>query len=220
MTHARAARFIHRFNETRTGCERPSGICEEAFASVAAQTLPKRTVAALARMASVRQIAAIRIMVAVDNLSGDFARALLAATPSSQRSDDARGRQSHPDCVDQLARIERGLVQMQREAAELRLHHGDNLVHLVLAASVVRDWMMNEVVTTWLHSHYPESAIVLQRLANAADFAVEPGRPMKLPYSMARRPSDLRRRKVRVRSGAGTGTRQDHRIPASRVKQC
>ncbi|MDR6450496.1 UNVERIFIED_ORG: hypothetical protein ABIC54_000756 [Burkholderia sp. 1263] len=139
----------------------------------------------------------------MDNLSGDFARALLAATRSSQRSDDARGRQSHPDYVDQLVRIERGLVQMQREAAELRLHHSDNLVHLVLAASVVRDWMTNEVVTTWLHSHYPKSAIVLASLAKAADFAVEPGRPMKLPYSPARSPSEFRKRRVRRRSGAG-----------------
>ena len=199
MMHARAARFIHRSNETRPGCERPPGICEEAFASVAGQALPKRTIAALARMAPVRQVVAVRTMVAVDNLSGDFARALLAATRSSQRSDDARGRQSHPDCVDQLARIERGLLQMQREAAELRLHHDDNLVHLVLAASVVRDWMTNEVVTTWLHSHYPESAAVLERLAKAADFAIEPGRPMKLPYSPARSALEFGRRQVHRR---------------------
>lgn len=206
MTQARPARFIRRSNAARAGCERPPEICEEAFALVAGQTLPKRTVAALARMTPGRQVATAQTMVAVDNLSGDFARALLAATPSNERSDDARGRQSHPDCAGRLARMERGLVQMQFEAAELRSHYDDDLFHLALAASHVRGWMRNEVVTTWLYSHHPEFAVVLDRLVKAADFAIEPGRPMRLPYSPAASPSVSRKRKSGKRPAAGIRT--------------
>ncbi|ASV96810.1 plasmid partitioning protein RepB C-terminal domain-containing protein [Paraburkholderia aromaticivorans] len=207
MTQAQPARFIRRSNAAQAACERPLGICAEAFALVVGQTLPKRTVAALARMTPARQVAAARTMVAMDNLSGDFARALLAATPSSERVDDARGRQSHPDCATRLARMERRLIQMQLEAAELRWQYDDDLFHLALAASYVRGWMRNEVVTTWLYSHHPEFAIVLDRLAKAADFAIEPGRPMRLPYSPAASPAISRKDKSGRRSSAGIPTR-------------
>ncbi|WP_408505962.1 plasmid partitioning protein RepB C-terminal domain-containing protein [Paraburkholderia sediminicola] len=197
MTRARPARFIRRSSEARARCERPPEICEKAFALVVGQMLPKRTVAALARMAPARQVAVVRIMVAVDNLSGDFARALLAATSASERTDDARGRQSHRDCAGRLARMERGLVQMQREAADLRSHYDDDLVHLAVAASFVRGWMRNEEVTTWLFSHHAKFAVVLETLAKATDFAIEPARPMKLPYLPAACPAKSRKTKTR-----------------------
>lgn len=206
MTQARPAIFIRRSNAAQAGCERPSEICAEAFALVVGQALPKRTVAALARMAPARQVATARTMVAVDNLSGDFARALLAATPPNERVDDARGRQSHPDFAGRLARMEQGLVQMQLEAAELRSHYDDNLFHLALAASYVRGWMRSEVVTTWLSSHRPKFAIVLDRLAKAADFAIEPGRPMRLPYSPAAGPTISRKGKSGRRPPVGIQT--------------
>ncbi|MFM0502934.1 plasmid partitioning protein RepB C-terminal domain-containing protein [Paraburkholderia caffeinilytica] len=207
MTQAQPARFIRRSSTVRGGCEKPSEICAEAFALVAGKTLPKRTVAALARMTPARQVAAVQTMTAVDNLCGDFARALLAATPSSERVDDARGRQSHPDYAGRLARMERGLVQMQLEATELRSHYDGDLFHLALAASYVRGWMRNEVVTTWLSSHHPEFAVVLERLAKAADSAIEPARSMKLPYSPAARPAVSRKGKAGRHPTTGIQTR-------------
>lgn len=207
MTQARPARFIHRSNSAQAECERPPEICAEAFALVVGQTLPKRTVAALARMTPARQVAAARTMVAVDNLCGDFARALLAATPSSERTDDARGRQSHPDCAGRLARMEQGLVQIQLEAAELRSHYDNDLFHLALTASYVRGWMRSEVVATWLSSHHPEFAIVLDRLTKAADFAIQPGRQMRLPYSPVASPATLRKGKSARHPPAGIQTR-------------
>ncbi|WP_367117591.1 plasmid partitioning protein RepB C-terminal domain-containing protein [Paraburkholderia phenazinium] len=206
MTKARPARFIRR-SKAPPGCERPPEICAEAFALFVGETLPKRTVAALARMVPARQVTSARTMVAVDNLSGNFARALLAATPSSKRGDDARGRQSHPDSARRLARMEQGLIQMQLEAAELRSHYDDDLFHLALAACYVRGWMRNEVVTTWLHSRHPESAAVLDRLAKAADFAIEPRRPMKLPYSPAASPAAPHKNKSGRRPTAGAQAR-------------
>lgn len=203
MTQARPARFMRRSNAARGPCERPPEICAEAFALVVGQVLPKRTVAALARMTPARQVAVAQTMVAVDNLCGDFARALLAATPSRERGDDARGRQSHPDFAARLAGMERGLFQMQLEAAELRSHYDDDLFHLALAASYVRSWMRSKVITTWLGSHHPNFAIVLDRLAKAADLAIEPGRPMRLPYSPTASPAIERKGKSGRRPRAG-----------------
>jgi hypothetical protein len=124
--------------------------------------------------------------------------ALLAATPANERTDDARGRQSHPDCASRLARMERELVHMQLEAAELRSRYDDDLVHLALAASFVRNWTSNEVVATWLCSHRLKFAVVLGRLAKDSDFAIESGRRMKLPYSPPPMSVDSHKRRKKV----------------------
>jgi hypothetical protein len=86
MTQARPARFICRSNDSRGGRESVTALCEEAVALVVGLTLPKRTVAALGRMVPARQVAAVRIMVAVNNLSGDFARSP-AGSDACQRAD-------------------------------------------------------------------------------------------------------------------------------------
>lgn len=185
MAQTRPARFTNRSDKAGNGLARPSEFCEDAAAQVVGLTLAKRTVAALGRMVPARQAAAIRIMVAANNLSGDFARALLAATPAGERTDDARGRQSHPDCVSRLARIERELAQMQINAAGRRSRYEDDLVYLALTASFVRGWMNNAVVAAWLESHHSEFAGVLGRLATDSDFAIESERVMKLPYAVA-----------------------------------
>ncbi|MFM0658770.1 hypothetical protein [Paraburkholderia sediminicola] len=96
---------------------------------------------------------------------------------------------------------------MQLEAAELRSHYDEDLFHLALAASYVRGWMRNELVTTWLSSHHPKFAIVLDRLAKAADFAIEPRRSMRLPYSPLARPAVSRKGKSVRRPPASIQTR-------------
>lgn len=74
---------------------------------------------------------------------------------------------------------------MQRQATELRTHYDADLFYLVLAATFVRNWMGNEVVASWLRSNHPKFAVTLGRLAAESDFAIESGRPMKLPYAPA-----------------------------------
>ncbi|WNC95042.1 hypothetical protein RI103_34775 [Paraburkholderia sp. FT54] len=189
VTQAQPARFMHRSPKVGDEEKSPPGICEEAFVLFAPLVLPKRTVAALVRMVPTRQIAAVAVMNAVDNFSGDFARALLAATPASKRADDARGRQSHAECAARLARLELGLVQLQREAAELRSQYEADLVQLALTASFVRDWMKNKVVAEWIHLHHPDFAAVLENLVKASECAVVPGRKMKLAFSTASTPT-------------------------------
>lgn len=85
MTKAQSPRFICR--TVVAGGPVPQNLCPEAAAMVAEQTLPARTAQALEKMSPARQVEAVSIMVRQDNLTGDFARALLAATPASMRVD-------------------------------------------------------------------------------------------------------------------------------------
>ena len=161
---------------------------------LAGYRLPDRIVAALRRMVTVRQLAAVLVMVGADNCSGDLARALLAATPASQRADDPRGRQSDRHRARLLSGMEKGLTQMQETVQSLTPGYHDDLCCLALAASFVRGWMRDDVVTAWLQSHTPGGAATLGQLVSASETATAPKRRMKLPYAPATQAAYRRRR--------------------------
>ena len=183
MKKAQTPRFICR--TVGAGGPVPVNLCAEAAAMVAKQTLPARTAQALEKMSPARQVEAVSIMVRQDNLSGDFARALLAATPASMRVDAAHGHVSHPDCVRRLGRIVQRLTALQQDAQCLRSHHDGNLLLLTLAAGWARGWVRDAVIAQWLKSRRPDYAAVLERLVQDADYAIVPGRRMKLAYEVA-----------------------------------
>ena len=194
MTTARPARFVARAAETSTGRVAPPGICPEALALLAGYQLPDRTVAALRRMVTVRQLAAALVMVGANNCSGDLARALLAATPASQRADDPRGRQSDRHRARLLSGMEKGLTRMQETVRSMTPGYHDDLYCLALSASFVRGWMRDGVVTAWLQSCAPGAAATLSRLVSASETATAPKRRMKLPYAPATQAAYRKRR--------------------------
>jgi len=178
---ARTPRFICRTVATTDNVP-PGNLCEEAAAVVAGQALPVRTLRALGAMVAVQQVHTVSIMLRQDNLTGDFARALLAATPDNLRTDDRHFCRASPDCNRRLARTVRRLTAAQQEAELLRARHDDNLLVLALAAGWARAWIGDEVIALWLASRRPAELAVLKRIVDDADFAVAPRRHLKLPY--------------------------------------
>jgi hypothetical protein len=130
-----------------------------------------------------RQVFVAEVMIGQNNCSGDFARALLAATPAHLRIDDPRGRQSHPGRAKRLAVMERGLVKMQARAQDLTVAYNDELLLLALAASYIRGWIQNDVLRLWLRSRHPEDLVFLERLATRSDRSKKAKRSMKLSYA-------------------------------------
>ena len=183
MRKAQSPRFICR--TVSSGNRVPGNLCPEAAAMVAEQTLPARTAQALEKMSPARQVEAVSMMVRQDNLTGDFARALLAATPASMRVDAAHGHVSHPDCVRRLGGIVQRLTALQQDAQCLRSRHDENLLFLTLAAGWARGWVRDAVIAQWLQARRPDYAAVLERLVQDADYAIVPGRRMKLAYEVA-----------------------------------
>jgi len=188
MTNARPARFVAHTESAPGRPANPAGVCPEALAKLNGYRLPDRTVAALQRMGSSRQVAAARVMVGQDNCSGDLARALLAATAASLRVDDPRGRQSDCKSARLLSAMEKGLVRMQDAARTQMSGYHEDLYCLALTASFVRGWICDDVVSAWLQLHYPGTTCALVQLASVSDMATIPKRPMRLPYQPARKP--------------------------------
>lgn len=175
---------------------------EDAAAILAGQTLPVRTVQALDRMVPVRRTVVANLMNAVDNLTGDFAHALLAATPEGMRATVARSPRVDNRRARSFARIEKRLMGLYAKNQMLSAGYNDNLRDLAVSASYVRSWTHNRHVLAWLRLHYPVHTASLEQIAQEADCAKEPKRAMKLPYARDRTTGAAKeiRRRVRPRA--------------------
>lgn len=184
MKKAHSPRFICR-SLAQPGNRTSVSLCEEAAAIVAGQTLSARTARALESMCPAHQVHTVSLMRRQDNLTGDFARALLAATPEDRRVDSGRLCRSSPDCTRALARIVTRLAAAQESAEVLRAGHDANLLFLTLAAGWTRTWLRDDVIGQWLASRLPAHLAALEGIVDEADFAIAPRRHMKLPYDAA-----------------------------------
>ncbi|MFL9858076.1 hypothetical protein PQR72_20435 [Paraburkholderia madseniana] len=136
----------------------------------------------------------------MDNLTGDFAHALLAATPEGMRATVARSQRIDNSRARSFARIEKRLMGLYTKNQMLSAGHNDNLRYLAVCASYVRGWTHNRHVLAWLRLHYPVHAASLEQIAEEADCAKEPKRAMKLPYARDRTPGATKEIRRRVRS--------------------
>jgi hypothetical protein len=166
--------------------DRLTGAPEEAAAILAGQTLPVRSVQALDRMSPVRRAVVASLMNAVNNVTGDFAHALLAGTPEGMRTTVVRSQRIDNSRVKRFARIEKRLLNLHTKNQMLSARHNGNLRYLAVCVSYIRGWIHNRQVLAWLRQHYPVPAASLEQITKDADCAREPGRAMKLPYARDR----------------------------------
>jgi len=184
MKKAQSPRFICRaLARPEDGIS--ANLCEEAAAIVAGQTLPARAARVLESMSSAHQVRTVSLMLRQDNLTGDFARALLAATPADRRIDGGHLCRSSPEGARALGRIVTTLAAAQENAEVLRADHDANLLFLTLAAGWTRTWIRDDVIGPWLASRLPAHFAALKGIVDEADFAIAPRRHMKLPYEAA-----------------------------------
>ncbi|MFM0732863.1 hypothetical protein PQQ52_20515 [Paraburkholderia sediminicola] len=180
----RAASDVPEGNTTGSGHRRgrPPDVTETTT-TLAGETLSARTIQALSRMTTSRRIAVSNLMRAVDNYTGDFAHALLAATPEDHRAVVSRVRRCDRNRTRRFERIEKRLIGLQRKNHALSAGHNVNLLYLAVCGSYIRSWVQNYDVIAWLQVLYPLHAASLERIAREADDATEPKRAMKLPYA-------------------------------------
>jgi hypothetical protein len=175
---------------------------EDADAIFAGQTLPVRTLQALDRMSPLRRIVVASLMRALDNVTGDFAHALLAGTPEGMRTSVVRSQRIDNNRVKRFARIEKQLLDLLTKNQILSARHNGNLTYLAVCISYIRNWTRNREVLAWLRLHYSVHAASLEQMAREADCAKEPGRAMKLPYAPDRTACPISAKDVRRRARA------------------
>jgi hypothetical protein len=95
------------------------------------------------------------MMKSLDNFTGDFAFALIAATPVEERSDVGQNKRIDIRRKSKFARIEKQLICLQARIGILSPSQADILVHLAVCISFVRSWIRHPDLLAWLRVGYP-----------------------------------------------------------------
>ena len=147
------------------------GICPEAAELLKDRHVAHNTFGVLKRMASVRQIEAAELMVAMNKYSMSYARSLLAATPQSLLADPYKSKAVRGLTKDQMALMERESSNLEREFKMAEQSYGADHLDLVLARGYLGSLLGNPRVARYLRQYQPEILAQFQRIAEAETIA-------------------------------------------------
>jgi ParB-like chromosome segregation protein Spo0J len=147
------------------------GICPEAADLLKDRHVAHNTFGVLKRMASVRQIEAAELMVAMNKYSISYARSLLAATPQSLLADSYKSKVIKGLTKDQITLMERESSNLEREFRMAEQSYGADHLDLVLVRGYLGSLLSNSRVTRYLRQRQPEILEQFQKIAEAETIA-------------------------------------------------
>ena len=110
----------------------------------------------LKKMKPLRQIEAAQLMVAMNKFTVNYARSLLAATPSSELKDPEKPKGLKGLSRQQLELMERESANLERELRLVEDTYGSDHLDLVLARGYVSKLISNARITRYLEMYHPE----------------------------------------------------------------
>ena len=143
------------------------GICPEVVELLKDKHISSTAMAQLKKMRAGRQIEAAELMLAANNFTTAYARALLAATPRDQLMNSAKAKQISGVSAEQMSRMEREMANLQRDLKLVEDSYGGDVLHLVLARGYLAKLFSNSNVAKYLDRHQPDIALELRDLIDA-----------------------------------------------------
>ncbi|QXX76124.1 plasmid partitioning protein RepB C-terminal domain-containing protein [Methylovirgula sp. HY1] len=152
------------------------GISPEATALLADKQCPIKTFDILRQMMPDRQIEAAELMIGQGNFSAVFAEALLAATPEKRLAGTKRRRRSKRVAgitPEQIARMERELMNLQSQVRSVEESYGLDNLHLTVAKGYVARLLANASILDFLSRNRPEYLSEFRSVAEMENIGAE-----------------------------------------------
>lgn len=144
-----------------------NGICPEAVALLKDRSIPAISLQHLKRVRAIRQIEIAELMIAANNYSAPYARALLAATPSDQLLAPETEKASKLLKPEDAARMDNEIKLLKRELRLIEESYGRDMLNLVLARGYLTKLLKNDRVRRYLTAHHGELLAELEKVAGA-----------------------------------------------------
>jgi len=132
------------------------GICPEAAELLKDKQVSLTGFRVLKKMKPMRQIEAAELMATMNKYTVNYARSLLAATPTSQLKDPEKPKAVKGISRQQLELMERESANLERELRLVEDTYGSDHLDLVLARGYVSKLITNPRVTRYLEMYHPE----------------------------------------------------------------
>ncbi len=149
------------------------GICPEAAELFNDKHCPLNTFQSLKKMKPVRQVEVAELMIAMNNFSVTYSKALLVATPQDQLVESGKPKTFKGISPEQIARMEKEMASLQRGMKLIEESYGPDHLDLVLARGYLVSLLNNSKVVRYLTQNHSEILGEFQRISEAASMGSE-----------------------------------------------
>jgi prepilin-type processing-associated H-X9-DG protein len=152
------------------------GICLEAAELLKDKHCPINTFQSLKRMKPLRQVEVVELMIAMNNYSVMYSKALLAATPQVQLVEPEKPKAFKGISAEQIARMEAEMAHLQRDVKLIEDSYGPDHLNLVLARGYLVSLLNNKNIVRYLAQHHGEILSEFQKISEVVSMgSEEPG---------------------------------------------
>jgi hypothetical protein len=141
------------------------GICLETTELLKDKHCPQNTFLSLKKMKPMRQIEVAELLIAMDNYSVSYSKALLAATPQDQLIDSEKPKSFKGISAEKIAQMESEMAKLQREMKLIEDSYGPDHLSLVLARGYLVSLLENEGVSRYLAQNHNEILSEFKRIS-------------------------------------------------------
>lgn len=149
------------------------GICPEAAELFKDKHCPLNTFQSLKKMKPMRQVEVAELMIAMNNFSITYSKALLVATPQDQLVESGKPKTFKGISPEQIARMEKEMASLQRGMKLIEESYGPDHLNLVLARGYLVSLLNNSKVVRYLTQNHSEILGEFQRISEAASMGSE-----------------------------------------------
>jgi hypothetical protein len=143
------------------------GIGPEASEILKNRSISPNVFAALRKMKPMRQLEVAELLVATNNFSVPYTKALLASTPAEMLVDPDKHKVIEGLTSEQIAKMEKEMDSLHRDLKLIEASHGNEVLNLVLARGYLAKLFSNTRVVRYLAQHYSDILRELQTIVEA-----------------------------------------------------
>jgi hypothetical protein len=144
------------------------GVCPEVIDILKDREFSTETSKILSRMKPTRQIECAELMVSANNLSINYARALLASTSSEMLVNPRRTGRAQAATQEQIAKLERETANLHERYRIVEQSYGDDVLSLSLVRGYIKKLLENQAIVGFLQKRHPDFLQEFTALAQAA----------------------------------------------------
>lgn len=144
------------------------GVCREAAEILKNRHMVPKAFYYIKKMKPMRQIEVAELLIASNNCSIPYIKALLAATRPEMLVDPDKHKFLEGLTPEQVAKMEKEMEVLQRDLKLVEETHGTEVLNLVLARGYLAKLMGNVRVVRYLNQHYPDIFRELQTISEGS----------------------------------------------------
>lgn len=121
----------------------------------------------LRKMKPLKQTETAELMVAMNNFTATYAKAILAASKQTDLAKPDRPKTVSGLTSEQMARMEREMESLTKDYQALEATFGDDVLQLVLASRYLGRLIQNNKIVGYLEARYPEIIVEFRTIVSA-----------------------------------------------------